>query len=120
MMSFFKAVFNVIKGLGIICFLVVFSLFLVSFAYFNHNINTIEIKDNIVLYKEEDVAYFFSFGKNQLNIDVRFNKDVTDEYLIIYATYYYDSYNVPIQLFELEDKRIVVVSKGGEIFLERL
>ena len=118
-MSFFKNVFKFLKNVGFICFLFVFSLFLTSFAYFNHKLNTVELTKNIEIYNANDVEYFSSFGIKQLNIDVIFKEDKDDNYLIMYANYYFDLYDLPIQLFELKEKRIVIISNQGEIFLER-
>lgn len=112
-MKFFKFIYGLIKSIGFIFILFIVSLFITSFAYYDHIIGTTNEKENLSIYQSEKVKSFSSYGEDQLNIDIAFKEETSNYYKMMYAYYYFDLKKIPVQTFFIEENIIITIDKNG-------
>jgi hypothetical protein len=115
MKKIFVGIYYFLITIGFILFLFVFSLILTSFAYFNNNINTLNKIIEISPYLQEEVKEFICYGEKEIVIEVEFLNYKNEEFLKMYALYYFDNFKKPIQLLVINQNIILVINSEGEI-----
>lgn len=119
-MKFFKFLFNLIRGLGMVCFIFLISTLVTSLVYYNHQIDTTNQKKDIDVYQKELVDSISFYGDNQLNIEVKFIDKMDQYFVMMYSYYYFDLKQMPIQLFDYQDKLIVTINSEGILTLMKI
>ena len=89
-MKILKGVYKMIVYLGFVFFLFIVSLIVTSFVYFNHNLDTINKQNEMEVYLHDEVLNFSSYGDNQINIEVEFKEKKSNEFVMMYAYYFFD------------------------------
>lgn len=116
-MKILKGVYKMIVYLGFVFFLFIVSLIVTSFVYFNHNLDTINKQNEREVYLHEEVLSFSSYGDNQINIEVKFKENKSNEFVMMYAYYFFDIYKKPLQLFDYSDNLIVTINSDEQLTL---
>ena len=117
MKKIFIGIYYFLTAIGFVLFLFVVSLGLVSFSYFNHQLNTKEKGNKLDVYLNHDVKNFVSYGEKEIVIEIEFYENKSESYLKMYALYYYDSYNRKIHMLLLKEKIIIIVNNSQEIIV---
>jgi hypothetical protein len=99
--------------MGFILFLFLTSFIIISFIFFSHDLNTLNQTREIEVYQSEHVRYFNAFGYNTLRIEVEFNLEVDEKYLLMYGYYYFDKYHENIHLLNSDNNLILTISEKG-------
>lgn len=115
MKKIFIGIYYFLTTIGFILFLFIFSLILTSFAYFNNDLNTLNKTIEISPYLQEEVKSFICYGEKEIVIEVEFLNYKNEEFLKMYALYYFDIFKKPIQLIVLNQDIVVVVNREEEI-----
>lgn len=119
-MKFFKFLFNLIKGLGMVCFIFLISTLITSLVYYNHQIDTTNQKINIEIYQKDLVESISFYGDKQLNIEVKFVDKMDQYFVMMYSYYYFDLKQMPLQLFDYQDQIIVTINSEGFLTLMKI
>lgn len=116
-MKILKGVYKMIVYLGFVFFLFIISFIITSFIYYNHSLDTLNKQNEVEVYLQDEVVSFSSYETKQINIEVKFKEKKTNEFLMMYAYYFFDIYNKPIQLFDYTDNLIITINKEEELTL---